>query len=299
MAERKASGLSGVVSGATGAVGETLKTAGTAAGEATGAVSDVTGAKAVESVGEGVQQATGTAGAALEQAGRAGPQRSLREELREIVREAALEVLVPMARSATRQAAIYAVRRAPELARDTLAPRLNTAIQEAGGPGPFAKGALSSLSGARAGLLERMRGGEPPARSWRERPVPVEESIDVGVPLETAYERFIRFDDYANLMSRGEAVEQRPNERIAWKRTDGVEDSAVITFHRMSDRLTRVMVDYDHPTHGVLEMTTSLLRTTPRSVRGDLMRFKALVEMSPEQDRQQADGPREHRNEGE
>jgi hypothetical protein len=283
MAERNARGVSGAVRGASGAAGQTLKRAGSAARGATRAVSDVTGMDAVEGVGEQVQAAAGVAGGAVERAGGARNQRTLGEELREIVREAALEVLVPVARKATTQAATYAIRRAPELSRDTIAPKLGAAIEEAGGPGAFAKGALSSLSGARGGMLEKVGiRDESPSRPWRERPLPAEESVDVVVPLELAYGRFTEFEEYAKVMSRGEVVDARPNERIAWRRTDRVEATAVITFHRLSDRLTRVMVTYEHQPQGVLEKTTSLFRTSPRGLNADLMRFKAFVEMSEE-----------------
>ena len=284
MAERNARGVSSAVRGASGAAGETLKRAGSVARGATSAVPDVTGTGAVEGVGKKVQETAGGAGRALERAGGGGDQRKLGEELRAIVREAALEVLVPVARRATRQAAMYAVTRGPQVARDTIAPKLTAAIEEAGGPGAFAKDALSSVSGARTGMLEKVGvGAEPQPRPWRDRPLPVEESIDVGVPLETAYDRFTEFEEYAKVMSRGDTVDERPNERIAWRRTDGVEANAVVTFHRLSDRLTRVMVTYDHPPGGLLEKTTSLFHTSPRGLGADLMRFKALVEMSGRQ----------------
>ena len=300
MPERNAKGVTSAVRrGASGVAGETLKRAGSVARGATGAVPDVTGTGAVEGVGEKVEEAAGGVGGAVEgvgeqvqgaaeaavgavqRAGGGGEQRTLREELREIVREAAIEVLVPVARKATRQAAMYAVRRGPQLARDTIAPKLAEAIQEAGGPGAFAKGALSSVSGAGSGMLEKVgAGAQARPRPWRERPLPVEESIDVVVPLETAYDRFTEFEEYADVMSHGETFDERPNERIAWRRTDRVEATAVITFHRLSDRLTRVMVTYDHRPQGLLEKTTSLLRTSPRGLSADLMRFKAFVEMS-------------------
>ncbi|HTE61351.1 MAG TPA: hypothetical protein VK631_13450 [Solirubrobacteraceae bacterium] len=289
MPERNASGLSSAVRGASGAAGETLKKAGSAARGATSAVSGATGTGAVEGVGKQVQEAAGGAGRALERAGGGGEQRKLGEELREIVRQAALEVFVPVARRATRQAAMYAVTRGPQVARDTIAPKLTTAIEEAGGPGALAKSALSSVSGARAGMLEKVGvGAEAQPRPWRERPLPVEESIDVAVPLETAYDRFTEFDEYAKVMSRGDTVDERPNERIEWKRTDGVDATAVVTFHRLSDRLTRVMVTYDRSPQGLFEKTTSLFRTSPRGLNADLMRFKAFVEVSEEETQTQA-----------
>jgi hypothetical protein len=286
MPERNARGVTNAVRRrAGGAAGDTLKRAGSAARGATTAVSDMTGIEAVEGVGEQAQEAARVTGGVVERAAGGRAQRTLGEELREIVREAALEVLVPVARRATTQAAMYAVKRAPQLARDTIAPKLTdtvgAAIEEAGGPGAFAKSALSSIAGARAGMLEKVGiGAESGSRPWRERPLPVEESIDVVVPLETAYDRFSEFDEYSDVMSRGEIVDERPNERIAWSRADGVEATAVITFHRLSDRLTRVMVTYDHRPQGLLEKTTSLFRTGGLSA--DLMRFKAFVEMSEE-----------------
>jgi hypothetical protein len=237
-------------------------------------------------VGQQVQDALGRAGDKLERAAGGGEQRTLGEELREIVRETALGVLVPVARSATTQAAAYAISRGPQLARDTIMPKLTEtlggAIEEAGGPGAFVKGALSSVSDARVGMLAKVGiGGEARSRPWRERRLPVEETIDVVVPLETAYDRFTEFDEYAKVLSRGEAVDERPDERIAWKRTDGAA-TAVITFHRLSDRLTRVMVTYDHEPQGLLEKTASMFHTSRRDLSADLMRFKAFVEMSEE-----------------
>jgi hypothetical protein len=287
MAE-KARGVSAAVRrGVGGAAGETLKRTGSAARGATGAVSAATGARAVEDIGEQVQETAKGAAGAIESAAGGDEQRTVREELREIVRDAALEVLVPVARRATLQAARYAITRGPQMARDTVAPKLadtlGAAVEEAGGPREFAKGWLAWAAEARTGMLEKVGvGGESRPRPWRERRLPVEEAIDVVVPLETAYDRFTEFDEYAQVMSRGETVDERPNERIAWERTDGVEGTAVITFHRLSDRLTRVMVTYDHDPQSLLEKTTALFGTTRRGLTADLMRFKAFAEMSEE-----------------
>jgi hypothetical protein len=264
---------------------------------------------AVEDIGENVQDAAESAAGAVESGGGIRDQLTVREELREIMREAALEVIVPVARRATSQAAKYAIARAPQVAQETIAPKLadtlRAAVEEAGGPREFAKGWLAWASGAGTGMLEKVGiGGETQPRPWRERRLPVEESIDVVVPLQTAYDRFSEFEEYARAMSRGQIVDERRNERIVWERTDGVEASAVITFHRLSDRLTRVMVTYDHETQGVLEKTTSLLRAPRRGLIADLMRFKAFIELSdaqtqmPEQELEQPGAePRARRDE--
>ena len=284
MAERNAAGMSRAIrQAAGGVVGEALKTGGSAARAATGATPDVTGTGVVEGVGAQVQHVVRTAGGAVERAGGGGAERTLREELREIVREAAREVLVPAARKATTQAAIYAIRRGPQLARDTLVPKVGAAIEEAGGPGALARRARSSVSRARTKTLEQAGpSAGSQARPWQERPLPVEESIDVVVPLQTAYDRFTEFGEYADALSRGETVDARPNERIVWSRADGVESTAVITFHRLSDRLTRVMVTHDDRPQGLLAKTASRLRSSPRGLSADLVRFKAFAEMSEE-----------------
>lgn len=305
MVEQKARGVSSaVMRGVGGAAGGTLKKTGSAARGATSAVSAATGADAVESIGERVQDTAGSAARAVEAAAGAGEQRTLREELREIVRDAALEVLVPVARRATTEAAKYAITRGPQMARDRVAPKLadtlGAAVEEAGGPGEFAKAWLAWASDARTDMLDRVGiGGESQSRAWRDRRLPVEEAIDVVVPLEAAYDRFTDFDAYANFLSRGATVEERANERIVWERTDGIEATAVVTFHRLSDRLTRVMVTYDHDPHGLLERTTSLFGASRRGLGADLMRFKAFAEMSKEdgdtpkaEPQQQAEAPR-------
>jgi uncharacterized membrane protein len=286
MVERKPKG-DAAGQGAGGSIAETLKTTGSAVRGATRAVSGATGMDAVSGVGQQVQGAAGRAGGAVERAAGGGEQRTVGEELREIVREAALAVLAPVARSATTQAAQFAVKRGPQLARDTIAPKLadivGGALEEAGGPVELAKGALSSVSGARAGILEKVRmGRESRSRPWRERRLPVEESIDVVAPLEAAYDRFTEFEEYATFLARGDAVDERTDERIIWERTGGAGATAVITFHRLSDRLTRVMVTYDDQPQGVIEKTTALFRASRRGLNADLMRFKAFVEMSEE-----------------
>jgi hypothetical protein len=171
----------------------------------------------------------------------------------------------------------------------SVAPRVRDAvlpaIEEAGGPGALARGALSNVSDKRAGVLSKVGLGRdrgdgaslPGTEGWR---VPVEDSVDVAASLETAYDRFSQFEDFSKFISQGERVDERPNERIEWKSGNGMEASGVITFHRLSDRLTRVMVTYDVQPQGILQKAVSALRMSGRALRTDLMRYKAFVEMT-------------------
>ena len=242
-----------------------------------------------------------------------GAERALPGELRSIVREAALEVLGPVAERATTEAAKYAVTNGPKIAKDAVAPRikdtLGPRIEEAGGPGELAKGALSTVSGAGGGLLSRVgigRGeGRAPSGTGKGRRLPVQEWVDVAVPLETAYNQFTQFEDFPQFMHRVEKVEQRddthlvwheniwgirrqweaeitkerPNERIAWESLSGPQTAGVVTFHRLSDRLTRIEVLLDFQPRGLFEKTASGSRISRRALKSDLMRFKAFIEM--------------------
>jgi uncharacterized membrane protein len=75
-----------------------------------------------------------------------------------------------------------------------------------------------------------------------------------------------------------EITEQRPDERVAWKAVEGHGNAGVVTFHRLSDDEARVTVQIDHETEGMMETLGSALGADSRRVKGDLERFKELVE---------------------
>jgi uncharacterized membrane protein len=95
----------------------------------------------------------------------------------------------------------------------------------------------------------------------------VEQQIDVAVPVGAAFDQWTRFEelprfidgvevqevDETHLRWRAshdgqsaewtcEVVELRPQERIAWRSTSGVTHGGVVSFLRLDDRSTRVMV---------------------------------------------------------
>ena len=257
---------------------------------------------AVEDVGE---RARGTAeGGAAGVAGLAGGG-TLMNELRNTVREAALEVLRPLAREVTTSAAKTAATKGPDLVKDKVMPK----VAEAGGAGALAKGALEKGGEVAGGLTKKFgRKGKTPSGTGRGRRLPVQEQIDVGVDLETAYDQWTQFEEFPQFMHRVEKVEQvddatlmwheniwgvrraweaeitdqQPSERIVWQSTDGPKQIGVVTFHRLSDRLTRIEVTLDFQPEGLFEKFASGTRITRRALRSDLMRFKAYVEMKDE-----------------
>jgi uncharacterized membrane protein len=139
----------------------------------------------------------------------------------------------------------------------------------------------------------------------KERLMPtIEQAIDVNVPLTTAYNQWTQFEEFPAFMEGVEQVrqvddthlhwvaeigghrhewdavitEQRPDERVAWRNVDGKDNAGVVTFHRISDDTTRIMVQLDYVPEGVVEKLGSAVGVPDRQVKGDLERFKRLVE---------------------
>src|SRR3954470_10549552 len=150
---------------------------------------------------------------------------------------------------------------------------------------------------------------EPGAQIGNTRRMPVQQAIDVAVPLETAYNQWTQFEEWPNFMHRidrasqedethvsfkakiwgisreftAEILEQRPDERIKWRVTEGVSHTGVVTFHRPSDRLTRVEVDIDIQPGSLLEKAGRGARHAKRAIRADLSRFKAYIELEDDE----------------
>jgi uncharacterized membrane protein len=138
--------------------------------------------------------------------------------------------------------------------------------------------------------------------------MPIQQSVDVAVPIKVAYNRWTMFEDWPDFMHRvesvdqaddttlsvsmkvwgltrrfeAEIVEQRPDQRIEWNVSEGLSHTGVVTFHKLADRLTRIEVSLDFDPHGMLEKMGRGMRFAKRAVRGDLHRFKALVELEEE-----------------
>lgn len=132
----------------------------------------------------------------------------------------------------------------------------------------------------------------------------VEKSIEVDVPVRTAYDQWTQFETFPRFMSGVESIEQRsdtlthwvtkvdgvrrefdakiteqlPDERVAWTSVDGPTQAGVVTFHRLAEDRTKVMVQMDFEPEGVVENVGDHLGFVSRQVTGDLERFKEFIE---------------------
>src|SRR5205814_6788993 len=77
----------------------------------------------------------------------------------------------------------------------------------------------------------------------------------------------------------GRITDRRKNDRIAWTTASGMSHRGVVSFHKLDDNLTRVMVTMEFEPSGMVEKMASGLRFVKRAVQADLARFKAYVEL--------------------
>ena len=75
-----------------------------------------------------------------------------------------------------------------------------------------------------------------------------------------------------------EITEQVPDDRIAWRATDGKTNAGVVTFHKLDDDRTKIMLQLDWDPEGMLEALGGAIGSDDRRVSGDLERFKELIE---------------------
>ena len=132
----------------------------------------------------------------------------------------------------------------------------------------------------------------------------IEKSIEINVPVKTAYNQWTQFEDFPRFMEGvkhvkqldekhlhwkaeiggkekewdAEITEQIPDTRIAWRSRDGAQNAGVVTFHRLSDSTSKVMLQMEYDPDGVLENVGDVTGMVSQRVVGDLERFKRYIE---------------------
>src|SRR5215203_5188784 len=102
----------------------------------------------------------------------------------------------------------------------------------------------------------------------------IEESIEVGVPVRTAYNQWTQFEEFPRFMDGVEQIRQLTDTKLHWE----AKNAGDVTFHRIDEGKTRIMLQMDVEPEGVLEKAGDALGVVKRGAKGDLERFKELVE---------------------
>jgi uncharacterized membrane protein len=130
------------------------------------------------------------------------------------------------------------------------------------------------------------------------------ETVDVAVPVRTAYNQWTQFEEFPKFMDGVEQVrqvtqdlthwvieiggakrefdakitEQHPDERVAWASVSGPRHAGVVTFHRLDETHTRVTAQMDIDPTGLAENVADKTGLVDRKVKGDMKRFKEFIE---------------------
>jgi len=132
----------------------------------------------------------------------------------------------------------------------------------------------------------------------------IQKSVEVDVPVSTAYNQWTQFESFPEFMEGVERVtqvdpththwttkiggvtrefdaeisEQHPDERISWHTLDGPRQAGVVTFHRLGEGRSKVMLQMEFAPEGLVEKAGDTLGMVESRVTGDLERFKRFIE---------------------
>src|SRR5690348_1097617 len=132
----------------------------------------------------------------------------------------------------------------------------------------------------------------------------VEKSIEVAVPVHTAYNQWTQFEEFPRFMEgvkdvkqlddahlrwhaeiggkdetwEAEITSQVPDQRIAWRSINGAENAGTVTFHPVSNGTTRVDLRLEYEPHGIAENIGTATGAVSSKVEADLKRFKEFIE---------------------
>ena len=135
-------------------------------------------------------------------------------------------------------------------------------------------------------------------------PRTITESIEVDVPVSTAYNQWTQFEDFPLFMEGVEHVEQlddtrlhwiakvggktnewdakileqHPDKQISWISEDGKKTRGTVTFEPVGESKTLIRLSMSYQAEGLKEALGSVAGLDERRVRGDLQRFKELIE---------------------
>ncbi|SEO56253.1 SRPBCC family protein [Nitrosovibrio sp. Nv6] len=132
----------------------------------------------------------------------------------------------------------------------------------------------------------------------------MEDSIEVNVPVSTAYNQWTQFEEFPKFMKGvrevrqlddthlhwraeiggkeeqwdAEITEQVPDTRIAWRSTSGAKNEGVVKFYKIGDSVTRIVIQMDYGPRGFVEEIGDALGIVKMRTSGDLRRFKEYIE---------------------
>ena len=132
----------------------------------------------------------------------------------------------------------------------------------------------------------------------------ITEEVVVDVPVRVAYDQWTQFESFPQFMDgvervvqlddktlewtasiagktkqwRAEIMEQRPDELVSWRSTEGARNDGAIRFEPQGQARTKVISQLDVEPDGIVESVGDALGVVEGHVKGDLERFKEFIE---------------------
>ena len=143
---------------------------------------------------------------------------------------------------------------------------------------------------------------------WNEgetpKPTTIVEAIEVAAPVSTTYNQWTQFEEFPRFMDGvdevrqlddtllhwaatiagkhaewdAKIVEQEPDRRITWESTDGKHTRGTVSFEEAGPGRSRIHLRMSYTPEGVSEKVGSAIGLDQRRIRGDLQRFRELIE---------------------
>jgi uncharacterized membrane protein len=165
---------------------------------------------------------------------------------------------------------------------------------------------VAGVSGATVAAMKARNGGLPNVGivGGGTSPRTIDESIEVNVPVSTAYNQWTQFEDFPLFMEGVDHVqqlgdtrlhwvatvagktnewdakilEQHADKQISWISEDGKKTRGTVSFEPVGEAKTRIRLSMGYQAEGLKETLGSAAGLDQRRVRGDLERFKELIE---------------------
>jgi hypothetical protein len=176
------------------------------------------------------------------------------------------------------------------------------------GKGPLRSALEVGASNAKEnvlGALKNLGGGKGKRKGGAgKKPTVIIESVDVGVDLRTAYDQWTQYQDFStfakgvksanraddtqsdwqlkifwsNRSWKAKTTEQIPDDRISWT-SEGAKGTTkgVVSFHRLGENLTRVLLVIEYYPKGLFEKTGNIWRAQGRRARLDLKNYVRFI----------------------
>ncbi len=169
-------------------------------------------------------------------------------------------------------------------------------------------GLVAAIPSVRAKVKGLVLGVELPetglASAARANAKTVEQEIEVGVPVAAAYDQWTHFEEFPSFMEgidevkqlddtllhwaatvagkkaewEAKVVDQQPNRRIAWESVAGKNTRGVVSFEEAGPEQTRIHLSMTYALDDVAEKAGAAAGLDDRRIRGDLERFRVLIE---------------------